>query len=235
MTGLSELQHGLHMNPRTTQSATRIAPISILSNEATVIPPPITLPAEREPSLPEATDSRGRSGFREPSWQHPAQVVREPPQKKLDNDDIAERKSRRDIFKDANTKRQDIREPADPGGVRDPIQDEANRVFREKRLEYKAISERQAIWGASPEPSVVGKWNKEIEEPVVRIVTPPEMKRAPKRANTTARTPMCVSTMLFSPEICIGTSRPLPFSPVDPHSGPSSIPEIHLPSVRGRC
>lgn len=68
--------------------------------------------------------------------------------------------------------------------VRDPVQEEADRAYREHRMQAKMAAEEIRSRSASPEPSVVGKWNEEVEDPVVRIVTPPEMKRgaAPKKS-----------------------------------------------------
>lgn len=68
--------------------------------------------------------------------------------------------------------------------VRDPVQEEADRAYREHRMQAKMAADEIRSRSASPEPSVVGKWTEEVEDPVVRIVTPPEMKRgaAPKKS-----------------------------------------------------
>ncbi|KAK5663277.1 hypothetical protein OQA88_3704 [Cercophora sp. LCS_1] len=66
--------------------------------------------------------------------------------------------------------------------VRDTVQEEANRAYRQQKMAAKQVEEEIRSRSASPEPSVVGKWNEDVEEPVVRIVTPPEMKRAPKKS-----------------------------------------------------
>ncbi|KAK1752426.1 hypothetical protein QBC47DRAFT_57529 [Echria macrotheca] len=141
----------------------------------------------------------------------PAVVTAEPKFEEEDDseDDIAKRKSRRDAYEEAR-RRARIRAGQDPDApdtpdspvnvrdglpssdepdrkreaepVRDPIQEEADRIYRAKKMEAKIVEEEIRSRSASPEPSVVGKWNEEVEEPVVRIVTPPEMKRAPKKS-----------------------------------------------------
>ncbi|KAK3940090.1 hypothetical protein QBC46DRAFT_314531, partial [Diplogelasinospora grovesii] len=70
----------------------------------------------------------------------------------------------------------------DPEPVRDPVLEEANRHYREKMIARKIAEEQIRSRSASPEPSVVEKWNDVEEEPVVRIVTPPEMDRPHKKS-----------------------------------------------------
>lgn len=138
-------------------------------------------------------------------------VDREPP--KFDivsepEDEFAERRSRLDEFETAQ-RRERIRAgdspkspdtpvathgvvspPAEDSArkreaepVRDPVLEEANRVYRESKMKTKMVEEEIRSRSASPNPSIVGKWNEEVEDPVVRIVTPPEMKRAaPKKS-----------------------------------------------------
>ncbi|KAK0731709.1 hypothetical protein B0H67DRAFT_606340, partial [Lasiosphaeris hirsuta] len=72
--------------------------------------------------------------------------------------------------------------PRDSEPVRDTVQEDADRMYREMKLERQNAEQEIRSRSASPEPSVVGKWNEEVEDPVVRIVTPPEMKRPPKKS-----------------------------------------------------
>ena len=85
---------------------------------------------------------------------------------------------------DRDRSRSRSREPRrgrDREPVRDPIQEEANRVYREKKIADRIAEDEVRSRSASPSPSVVDKYD-EDDEPVVRIVTPPEMKRAPKKS-----------------------------------------------------
>ena len=65
--------------------------------------------------------------------------------------------------------------------VRDPVQEAADQHYREKRMARKMKEEEIRSRSVSPDPSVVGKWADE-EEPVTRIVTPPEMTKRPKKS-----------------------------------------------------
>ncbi|KAK4181606.1 hypothetical protein QBC36DRAFT_361214 [Triangularia setosa] len=66
--------------------------------------------------------------------------------------------------------------------VRDRVQEEANRVYRERKLAERIAEEESRSRSVSPSPSVMDKYEDIGEDPVVRIVTPPEMKRAPKKS-----------------------------------------------------
>lgn len=65
--------------------------------------------------------------------------------------------------------------------VRDPVQEEANRYYREKKMADKIAEDEARSRSASPSPSVVDKYE-ETEDPIIRIVTPPEMKEPPKKS-----------------------------------------------------
>ncbi|KAK4681458.1 hypothetical protein QC764_107530 [Podospora pseudoanserina] len=66
--------------------------------------------------------------------------------------------------------------------VRDPVQEEANRVYRERKIAERIAGEESRSRSVSPSPSIMDKYEDNGEDPVVRIVTPPEMKRAPKKS-----------------------------------------------------
>lgn len=59
---------------------------------------------------------------------------------------------------------------------RDPIQEEADRAYREIVMARKIASQVIRSRSPSPDRSVVDKYEKEVEEEVIRIVTPPGME-----------------------------------------------------------
>jgi hypothetical protein len=69
----------------------------------------------------------------------------------------------------------------DPEPVRDVVQDEANRHYREKRMAERVAEEEIRSRTPSPSRSVIDKYE-DNEDPVGRIVTPPEMKRPPTKS-----------------------------------------------------
>ncbi|KAL2154807.1 hypothetical protein VTH82DRAFT_3483 [Thermothelomyces myriococcoides] len=71
--------------------------------------------------------------------------------------------------------------PRDSEPVRDPVQEEANRLYRESRMAQRKAEEEIRSRTPSPTRSVVDKYEDDDdlnEDPIGRIVTPPEMKRA---------------------------------------------------------
>ncbi|KAK3988114.1 hypothetical protein QBC44DRAFT_110588 [Cladorrhinum sp. PSN332] len=85
--------------------------------------------------------------------------------------------------------RSQVRSPSRQRGrdrepVRDLVQEEADRYYREQKMADKIAEEEIRTRSVSPAVSVVDKYDHDdmVDDPVVRIVTPPEMKRAPKKS-----------------------------------------------------
>jgi hypothetical protein len=64
---------------------------------------------------------------------------------------------------------------------RDPIQEEADRAYREIVMARKIASQVIRSRSASPDPSVVRKYDEKDEEEIIRIVTPPGMEDHKKK------------------------------------------------------
>ncbi|KAK5657324.1 hypothetical protein OQA88_3388 [Cercophora sp. LCS_1] len=63
-----------------------------------------------------------------------------------------------------------------------PVQEEANRAYRERALQSREAEETLRSLDEEDELSVVGKWDQKDEEPVIQIATPPEMERVKKKS-----------------------------------------------------
>jgi hypothetical protein len=79
--------------------------------------------------------------------------------------------SRNDYDSRADKKEAPRQEPE-----RDPIQEEADRAYREIVMARKIASQVIRSRSPSPDPSVVNKYEDDNEEPVIRIITPPGME-----------------------------------------------------------
>ncbi len=66
--------------------------------------------------------------------------------------------------------------------TKDAVQEEADRHYRETVVARKLAEEQIRSRSASPERSVMEKWQEEEQEPVIRIVTPPEMDKKPEQS-----------------------------------------------------
>ncbi|KAJ4297179.1 hypothetical protein N0V88_004097 [Collariella sp. IMI 366227] len=65
--------------------------------------------------------------------------------------------------------------------VRDLVQEAANQYYREKKIAERIAEDEIRSRSPSPSPSVVDKYS-DIDDPVVRIVTPPEMRHRPEKS-----------------------------------------------------
>ena len=66
--------------------------------------------------------------------------------------------------------------------MRDPVQEEADRAYRERRMQARMAEKETRSRNSSPDRSVIEKWDEEVEEPFVSIVTPPEMERVAEKS-----------------------------------------------------
>jgi len=90
---------------------------------------------------------------------------------------------RRDERRSGRTSDYDQRDSKSRGREpeRDPIQEEADRAYREIVMARKIASQVIRSRSASPDPSVVSKYDEKDDEEIIRIVTPPGMEDHKKK------------------------------------------------------
>ncbi len=100
--------------------------------------------------------------------------------------------------------------------VRDKVQAAADQAYRESRLARRLEEDDIRSRSASPDRSVVEKWDETEEQPVVRIVTLPRWTASLTRAHMTLPTPMSGLTMSSCRAISSNTRLPLPSMAIQP-------------------